>query len=95
MVLDALSETVGLVVSVLTVPAKCYLMAHVYATPNLRKLDAKISCPDDTNNANVVSNNTLRDVLKALRVALQPTGCPQQPSDGNLANIINIISQIP
>lgn len=45
-------------ISVLTATAKCYLMAHVYTTPNLRKLDAKISCPEDTNDGNVISKDT-------------------------------------
>lgn len=47
-------------------------MTHVYATPNLRKLDAKGSCPDDTNNANVVSKDTYRNVIKEFRIVPQP-----------------------
>lgn len=51
-------------VSVLTVTAKCYLMAHVCTTPNLRKLDAKISRPEDTNEANVVSKGYLAECIE-------------------------------
>lgn len=38
----------------LTATTKCYLMAHVNPTPNLRKLDAKSSSTEDRNNGNVV-----------------------------------------
>lgn len=63
------------------------------STPHLPKLGAKISCPQDTNNANLVSKDNSRNVLQALRVAPQSSGCLQPVSDGILAIVPNINSQ--
>lgn len=62
---DALGHDVNFDVRALTATTRCYLMAHVSTTPNLRKLDANGSGPEDTNNAKVVSKDTYRNVLKA------------------------------
>lgn len=70
--LNVLGDDVDFNVCVLTATTKCYLMTHVYATPNLPTLDAKSSCPEDTNNANIVSKDTYRNVIKDFRIVPQP-----------------------
>lgn len=69
-------------------------MAHVNPTPNLRKLDAKSSWTEDRNNANVVSKDTYRNVIKAFRILPQPIDSLQPLKDDILANVIHINSQI-